>query len=929
MSTPTPEQWKVLGPYLDQALTLSGEERVRWLESLRRENPVVAGQIQELLEHDRAAEHEGLLENNPFRPSETLGLAGQTVGAYRLISAIGHGGMGTVWLAERNDGRFQRKAAVKFLSAGLVGHGGEERFKREGAILARLANPNIAELLDAGVTTGGQPYLILEYVEGEPIDRYCDERRLEVRARIPLFLDVLAAVAHAHSTLIVHRDIKPSNVLVNKDGQVKLLDFGIAKLLEGEGREGAATLLTREAGSALTPEYAAPEQVTGEPVITATDTYGLGVLLYVLLSGQHPAGPGPHSPVELLKAITETEPRWPSDVVNSDQAAHAANRGATAEKLRRLLRGDLDTIILKALKKNPLERYPSVSGMADDLARYLRNEPISARPDTMTYRAAKFIRRNRTAVALATLAVVATAAGLVGTLLQARTARQQRDYARQQRDFAFGQLSRAEAINDLNAILLSDAAPLGKPFTVNHLLERAEQIVGRQQGGNEVDRVELLTAIGRQYQIQDEDATASRVLTEAYELSRGLADRHARARAACALASNLAQERDPARGEGLFQEGLRELPDEPQFALVRVFCLERGSEVARDDNPEEAIIRMQTALRILRQSPFDSSLEECKAQMELAESYRIAGRNREANVAFEQASFLLTALGRDDTQRAGTLFNNWGLSLWLLGRSLDAERVLRRAIDISRAGPSEQDVSPMLLINYGGVLRDLGRLDEAADYVERGYAKARQADNRVVIFQALLKKARILRDQGDLRGATAILSEAEVIARRDYPPTNYRFAVFATEHALLAQAHGDLTSALQHADQAMAIIEASMKAGGSGSEHLTLILRYRSDIERQLGRAEQAVSDAARALNILQAASEPGMPSGNLGKTYLALGRALQTLGRADEAHAAFLSAADHLQKTLGPNHPDTRAARQLAEGGAAKRGTTNPSQAK
>src|SRR4030095_12179270 len=273
-------------------------------------------------------------------------------------------------------------------------------------------------------------------------------------------------------------------------------------------------------------------------------------------------------------------------------------------------------------------------------------------------------------------ASLAITVGLVGTLVQARTARQQRDYARQQRDFAFGQVSRAEAINDLNAILLSDAAPLGKLFTVNDLLQRAEHIVGRQQGGNDVDRVELLTAIGRQYSIQDEDASANRVLTEAYQQSRGLTDRHARARAACALAGILLQGRDSARAETLFQDGFRQLPDEPQFALARVFCLERGSEVARGDNPEDAITRVQNALKILRKATFGSDLEECKAQMELAETYRIAGRHREANVAFEHASSLLTALGRDDTQRAGTLFNHWGLTLWGLGRFPDAERVL-------------------------------------------------------------------------------------------------------------------------------------------------------------------------------------------------------------------------------------------------------------
>src|SRR5215475_4738619 len=289
MSSLNPEQWLVLGPYLDQALTLSGEERVRWLESLRAENPVLAGQVQELLERDRAAEDEGFLDSSPIRFPEVSGLAGQSVGAYRLISTIGHGGMGTVWLAERNDGRFLRKAAVKFLSVALVGRSAEERFKREGAILARLANPKIAELLDAGVAASGQPYLILEYVEGEPIDHYCDERKLEIRSRIRLFLDVLTAVAHAHANLIVHRDIKPSNVLVSTDGNVKLLDFGIAKLLESGTESGEATALTQEGGRALTPEYAAPEQVTGSPITTATDVYALGVLLYLLLTGHHPA----------------------------------------------------------------------------------------------------------------------------------------------------------------------------------------------------------------------------------------------------------------------------------------------------------------------------------------------------------------------------------------------------------------------------------------------------------------------------------------------------------------------------------------------------------------------------------------------------------------------------------------------------------------
>ena len=241
------------------------------------------------------------------------------IGPYTLISVIGHGGMGSVWLAKRNDGRFDRQVAVKFLNIALVGHGGEERFKREGTILGRLSHPNIAELIDAGLSSTGTPYIVLEFVEGDHIDRYCDRHQLAIEARVQLFLSVISAVAHAHANLIVHRDLKPSNVLVSKDGTVKLLDFGIAKLLEGDAQDGSATQLTVQGGRAMTPEYAAPEQITGAPVTTATDVYALGVLLYVLLTGQHPTGAATHSPAELVKAIVDTEPKRISDVVTPTQ----------------------------------------------------------------------------------------------------------------------------------------------------------------------------------------------------------------------------------------------------------------------------------------------------------------------------------------------------------------------------------------------------------------------------------------------------------------------------------------------------------------------------------------------------------------------------------------------------------------------------------
>src|SRR5580693_2472221 len=423
MSTLSPDEWQVLSPYLDRALAMRDEERGEWLSSLRERDPALAAQLAELLSEHRVLAQEGFLENRQFALPNATGLAGQTLGPYTLISQIGQGGMGSVWLARRSDGRFERQAAVKFVNTALAGRATEERFKREGSILGRLTHPHIADLLDAGISTDGQPYLILEYVDGEAIDRYCDEHKLEVDARVRLFLDVLAAVAHAHANLIVHRDIKPSNVLVTTGGEVKLLDFGIAKLLEGEGQAGAATLLTHEGGSALTPQYAAPEQLTGQPVTTATDVYGLGVLLYLLLSGRHPAG-APHSPAELLKAVLELEPPRVSDAAIAENSKLIAERrSSTPDKLRRELRGDLDTIVGKALKKDPQERYASVTGFADDLRRYLKHEPISARPDTLAYRTAKFLRRNRTSVALTTIAIALVIGSLLSGLLIANRER--------------------------------------------------------------------------------------------------------------------------------------------------------------------------------------------------------------------------------------------------------------------------------------------------------------------------------------------------------------------------------------------------------------------------------------------------------------------------------------------------------------------------
>jgi serine/threonine-protein kinase len=906
VSTLTPECWQEISPYLDHVLSLPEAGRAAWLESFRGKSPKLADLLQKLLEEHRAVAQEHFLEVLPLRPKNELSLAGQTIGAYRLISPIGHGGMGSVWLAERSDGRFERRVAVKFLRFAVASPQEAERFKREGSILGKFAHPHIAELIDAGVAPNGEPYLVLEHVEGQQIDQYCDQRTLGINARIKLFLDVLSAVAQAHANLIVHRDIKPSNVLVRNDGKVKLLDFGIAKLLASE-EHPSATQLTLDGGGALTPEFAAPEQVTSGAVTTATDVYALGMLLYLLLTGQHPIGSARHSPADLVKAIVETEPPRPSDITaSSDAKSVAEKRASTRDKLPRQLRGDLDTIVAKALKKKPAERYPSVTALADDLQRFLQHEPISARPDTISYRTSKFLCRNRTTVTLSALTLLAVIAGLAGTLVQARS-------ARRQRDFALHQLERAEAVNDLNSYVLSNAAPSGKPFTVNDLLVGAEHIVRRQQGDTSV-RAELLVSIGRQYTVQDEYQKARSLLEDAYLLSRTISEPTIRAGASCGLGQVLARTGEAARAEALVQDGLKQLPNDPSYVVERVSCLLRGSEIASlSGRDADALARAQAAEHLVEASSFHSDSLRLGTRISLASAYDHAGRRAEANEAYRKAGAELEMLGRGETQMAGTLFNNWGTMLIRAGRPLDAERALRRTIEISRDGQTENSITPTTLSNYSVVLYALGRLDEASHYAEWAYKRARETGDSMAASQALFHRARIYRAQKDLARADEMLSDVELQLRQHLPAGHFAFAILAIEQALNAQTKGDFQRALQLADQSSALMESSANKGGGTVYYLGKCLVSRSGIELQLGRASQAVADASRALPMLEQASVQGSSSADVGHAYAALGRALQVQGRVDEAHAAFRSAAEHLEKTLGPDHPDSRAAHQLA----------------
>ncbi|RZI61806.1 MAG: serine/threonine protein kinase [Rubrivivax sp.] len=484
------QRWIALSPLLDELLDLEGPDRARRLAEIRAGDVAMAEHLEALLARDEALNEEAFLEQPAAEalqgplPSAMppLDFSGEALGPYALERELGQGGMGAVWLASRADGRFEGQVAVKFLKSGLFGKGDSGRFEREGQILARLSHPNIARLLDAGVHNGHQPYLVLEYVDGLPIDRYCQINALDVESRIQLFLDVLAAVAHAHSRLILHRDLKPSNILVTHDGQVKLLDFGIAKLLDDATHSGAATELTQRAGSAFTPQYAAPEQVQQADVTTATDVYALGVLLYQMLGGRHPTADDTQTHLDRLRAVVELVPKRLSDVAR-DQLDPVIARQA------KLLRGDLDTIVGKALKKKPSERYANAESMAVDLRHWLAHEPITARPDTRFYVLRRFVRRHRWSVAASSVAVLAMMSLTGLSVLQARRAERAEHQAQERRQQA----------DDLLSYMLGELAdklrPVGRLELLDSVGSKALTYLAQDSNATPVERLQRAKAL--------------------------------------------------------------------------------------------------------------------------------------------------------------------------------------------------------------------------------------------------------------------------------------------------------------------------------------------------------------------------------------------------------------------------------------------------
>ena len=818
----SPDRWRALSPYLDEALSLTSDDRVAWLAALRDRDPALVDDLADLL-----AEHDGLQASRYLENAGDAGavaapsLAGQVLGAYRLISPIGQGGMGSVWLAERCDGRFEGRVAVKLLNVALLGRSGEERFRREGTFLARLTHPHIARLIDAGVSAVGQPYLVLEHVDGHAIDRYCDERTLGVDARLRLFLDVLDAVAHAHANLIVHRDIKPANVLVSVEGRVKLLDFGIAKLVTGDTSadtgSAEAAVLTREAGGPMTLQYAAPEQLAQGAVTTATDVYSLGVLLYVLLSGQHPAGEAVRSPVTLMAAIADEEPRRLSDTVvggaeTADALArHAANCGTTPARLRRLLQGDLDTIVAKTLKKAAAERYVSVTALADDVRRFLRHEPISARPDTLQYRTARFVRRRAGAVTAAAVAVVAIAG-----LTAYHTNRLATERDRAQREAA-----KAAKVSEALTGLLIGADPIANRatpdgLTARGLLDASAARVEKELADLPDAQAEIFTVIGRMYRRLGMYDRAQELLERALVSGRAaFGPQHPSVAQTLNDLGGLAAEKGDYQAAAASLESalnVRRALYGQQDTAVADTLAELGRIYQDQGLNAQAEPLHREALAIRRALLGDGHGETAVSLSDVASVLRLNGDLAGAEALLRQSLDVHRRTRGDSHAVTATTLHDVALVTAAQGDRAAAETLLRQAMDIHRKALGDHHPLVAVTLNsLSRVVRDQGRLDEAAAALEAALAIARPAlgneHQLVAIYSCNLAAVQLARKKPEaaevlLREALRIRSQAAQLVpnrRRIFPEDDW--SVGATKSLL-----GAALTALRRWDEAESVL---------------------------------------------------------------------------------------------------------------------------
>jgi eukaryotic-like serine/threonine-protein kinase len=907
--------WTEIEPYFDRALQMDDQSCTAWLRELDERQPDVARAVRALLEQRAALNAAGFLEGSAFHGVENLApalrdivarhaarvtgpagkearsrhgwSAGSIVGPYRLIREIGVGGMSSVWLAERSDGQLKREVALKLPLTGPRMQ--VERFLRERDILAALTHPNIARLYDAGFSESGQPYLAMEYVAGTQLLETCDQRLLGIRERLRLFVQVMEAVQFAHAELVIHRDLKPSNILVTGEGRVVLLDFGIGKLLTEETAE--ETELTQMSGRLFTPGYASPEQIGGQPLTTASDIYSLGVVLYELLTGVRPYRLKYDSRAALEEAILKEDPRRPSQSKFSPHVAAA--RGTSERALVRALTGDLDTIVLKALKRSPLERYASVSAFAQDILNHLHNLPVSARPDSLWYRIGRFSARYKVSVAAASVAALALIGGSGVALWQARSAAVERDRA-----VAFG--SRNEAVTEFLGRMITDAAASEKPITVNELLARSEKMALNDASGSPENRAAVLEMISDRYVSTDNVDRAQGLLAHALQLVEKSPDAALRSRLTCKHAAASADLGDSARWlRAIYAEADRREAD-PQTAAL---CMLKAAQIhIAEERSAETLRDAQLGLEKSRQSN-SGGITEAALLGTIGYAHSLSSRVAEAERYYEQSIRKYRELGREQSDGALVVLNDWGISMHNAGAPRRALELLDESIRIEGQRGPDIELTATVLGNRGLALQALGRFQQARAAFDEECRLAISHGDEFTEMHCLVGEASVsmmLGEFGDAQQLDAAQHYLDRFARlleqagapADSPPARAQ---------LLVQSRVDLA-------------RGKLAEAGSGFERVIIERPHDTmNMDGYLGSSMTALAanDATRAAEFarrampLAVARQGDLPHSHyVGTASLWLGRALLRAGDRVEGRKALEAAVSHLSNTIDPDHP-------------------------
>ena len=872
------ERWHEVERAFDGALDQPEEARAAWLLARWPDDAALRDEVAAMLEaHARPG---GLLDVDvgaSMRARADARVRGRRIGPYRLQRELGRGGMGVVYLAERDDGAYRQQVAIKLLRSSPEADEVHERFLAERQILASLAHPNVAQLLDGGVTDGQLPYLVMEYVDGLPITEHCDRHRLGLRARLALFQRVCEVVHHAHQNLVIHRDLKPSNVYVTVDGHVKLLDFGIAKLLSPDV-VGAKPPETTSTTRLMTPDYASPEQVRGEALTTASDVYALGVVLYELLSGHRPYRVGNATPAELQAAVCDREPPLPSasvdrteTVVHADgthrtiaPATVAAARGGSPEWLRRELRGDLDDIVMMALRKERERRYGSADMLAADLQRYLDGLPVMAHRDSRWYRARKFLRRHRVEAAAGFLVAASLVGGVAVASMQARLARQERDRAADAMHLAEQSRGEAEEVTRFLLELFAAGDP-GQPgyaeISARDLLRQGEQRAA--QLGQPLVRARMEEAIGRVYVSRGELGRAHALL------ERALA-----ARTATLGDTNLVV----AGTRALLADVLRRQGRYPEAEAQATTSLAVRRAVQGADHPDVAASLHQLAgLAIYRGD--------------------LAGAERFARQAL---ALRVRALGAEDSLVATSL-TDVGAILARRGHADSAERIYEEVIALRRRVHGDRHPYVAQAIKRLADFRsDYRRAYASADSLYRaaidiqvetlGAGSAAVADSRSNLALALMYRGRHAE-------AESLHALALGAMRRLYGPENARVAEFMSRTAGLLRARGRLAEAESVQREAVA-----MYARLLGPRHTIVAGALGGLADLLLERGDVAAAEAA-ARQAFEIRRELFGDAPLVAGHATALAAIVERRGRYAEAEALLLDARRMLLRQ-GPDYP-------------------------